>query len=538
MATPTPAQLSRIYERTFPGIHHASQKLLPSLSIACADRGFNRDDLELVLAKSKRFIHSDSELRDFTSKLAGDINLAHVIRWAPAGALPEKYSEFSSPDSRAELVCKTALHELDIPESEWGTLRQRSAWLGAHRELARMIASPGYIRQPDVKELLDSSYHDSHYEFYDRQVENARTRFDLNQLGVATSTWIRAPFERAYNAHFQQIKRLKSEADASAHAEFYRLVDGLLNTRATHLDSQKVNAVFNRAGISLDKSTLQTHIKEACEYFKNPADTAEIPEKYLLPQKSMNEILKEFIVFLQRRGERISSRRESASSGFQHNLDQLVALQRVLAPRDLAVSMRPEPSGRSELAKYIIKKESKNPVTFLTGGNDSGVCDATTERENYRRPYLAVKYNYQEAALFKVPRSKKSGFPRRFGQIRMYAATTKDEEGREVPTLLVNSIDLEAEERKNLYLYRTAIDYAKDLAKQCGFKRLYLGKHADMAVGPFEKHHLFSDLKPVEQEISLVDHFETRKAFSDFFGGGDAYTQKHGRASLYEVPLA
>jgi hypothetical protein len=260
-----------------------------------------------------------------------------------------------------------------------------------------------------------------------------------------------------------------------------------------------------------------------------------IAGRHSLTPEQINSILLELVGKAQNRLLRENDRPDKAKSTLLDQLEKrLVAFQRSFSPHDNAVSLRPPsrmPTGGE--IRIIIKKEDKNPVTFLTGGNDSGVCDSTMDKQGLRRPQLALKYNYQEHGIFRQTGDRA---PRRFGQIRTYAA--KDAGGR--PVLIVNSIDLEAEERQNPHMYQLALDYVAEFAVASNFSRVLVGRHPDMALVPFESDPTFRELFGMGQtseHIQLIDHFDEKMGFQDIFGGERNYAQKEGKADFYELFL-
>ncbi len=507
-------------------------KSLNKLARAFVSRGV-RSPPKALFEKAARFIHTPSELSAFADLLSSDLNLAHVLIHAPTSVLPPAFHHFKNEHDRSVLIAKTALHRIGIPQHEWDAVEHHGQWVDSARELARLVASDAYLDHPEVKALLSESFRRRHHEAYETHPANVSVKEDLHSMDVHYGIWLREPFVQYYRAGSADVRDLKHQGHYAALSEFYSLVR---YARSLNLVRDKdLRKLFHtRAGRSFESQGIVRFIEEGMNHYRtHPERTCASDLK--LSETEMNRILLNLINRVQRKISRHVQSLGMTTPSLSHLEVKLVALQRVLAPHDTSLSLREsgEPMRGDEPIRYMIKKESKDPVTFLTAGNDSGVCDSTKDRQGFRRAHLACKYGYQEGGIFKTsPRGL-----RRFGQVRMYAA--RDENGQS--TLIVNSIDLEAEERRNLFLYRKALEYARDFAKKCNFKRLLVGIHADMAIGPFDDHPIFAPLalkRVGNQYVELIDHFPSSQAFSDIFGGGNDLHQTEGRADFYEIDLS
>jgi len=448
------------------------------------------------------------------------LNLAHVLAKADVSALPSTLEQFVDPSARSRLAAQVVLRQINFPRSELHRLEHNSKWFSAGRELSRLVASGNYLQAKGesgdlIRALLVSSLKGEPYALHTTSEYNSQVVEVLKQKGVLTEPWLHSSWNVELDRKGHQVEADKRAASDLASSQFYSLMSSVLS-RSFALPPRSLASIFRRhLAIDLQPGSLRDFVSS----------------RKVIPDIKMNGILWDVIAELQQSREQLESGKDFERAKLVDDvMDGLVSLQRVLAPHDSAVSLSEPPEQSKESpVRYLFKREDKDAVTFLTGGNDSGVCDSTMDRQGFHRPHLAIKHSYQELGMYK--RHKAS--LRRFGQTRLYAAL----DASELPTLIINSIDLESEERKNLNLYRWAIDHSAKIARQCKFRRLLIGRHGDMAISPFENHALFKDLRPVEAHVSLIDPFPDHMAFSDVFGGGASYGQKAGVANFYELDL-
>lgn len=503
---------------------------MSALASALYDRKIKSRDFRQVLSKAQSFVTKPSELRTFLGMLAGDVNLVHSLQHTPAAAVPRSFTEFSDESARAKWISKAVLSRIGVPQSDWHLANSHGTWADASRELPRYLASHDYLDNERIQTLLKDSFYNRHHA-YANLPQNNRARQDLLESGVHYSVWLSEPFKRLYDSRLDQVKASEGVAREEALKNFFSLARQF--QRVVPDGSHKLaSALSAGTGQKFDAASAKALVASG-ESFASRGTP--LPPSARFSTEQLNPVLLGMISKVQTNLLTRSDPRITPAGALKelNELDSnLVALQRVVAPHDEALTLREGSTIRQPEVSYSIAKQKKDPVFFLTGGNDSGVCDSTMDKARFRRADLALKTTYQEAAIFRHFKSRPA---RRIGQVRMYAG--KDSEGR--PTLLVNSIDLEAEARLNLGLYRTAVDYVRDYARACNFQRVLIGRHADMALKPFENHDLFSDLKRVEEHVSLIDHFPEKQGFHDFFtdSSGPNYEKKSGRAQFYEVPL-
>ncbi len=490
--------------------------------------------------------------RDFQyvmDAFSSNVNLIHVIHKAPED-LPElqvPLRDLFSQNSEAmdHLGIKTLLHHVGMPGDLQRDPHRQRTWLLHARQARRILASPDDFFDPEVKFQLRLSYgHDIKDYFASstaaRYLERWMTLHNLNE-----SEWLRPTFSKTYDAEAHEQRSMDVEAQYSLHKSFY---DSLYRLHATRtIDNPKLLKHFFRTVAENDPSKSELpadFIVQAHQWYKTHDWTDPGSDRFKLSRDAMNKVL----LYAHQKMQRCIVSREhrvgSVPEVYTEFHDHIVALQRMVAGYDHSVSLTTGRTPESEVVRrvqYNIEPSDKDPIHFYTGGNDTGVCDSTAGPQRGTLKDSALNPSVQFHEIFRVDAR---GRRNRIGQIRMYMGEISKGAGhRLVPAILVNSIDLEAEERDNLLLYRRAVDYVKEFAQRVGVTELRLGRHGDQHLMVFEESGKFPDLRPVQENIRLKHFFDARrvKPFSDFFRGASystaTYHHAEGMANLYHVAL-
>ena len=413
------------------------------------------------------------------------------------------------------------------PEDQrWAAQHQK--WIQNGHEARRLLASEQFIANKDVQHSLQQSFRSTYRAYNHGLPFNLKTRERLVELGVDPANWVGERFRRRYLVTQGQLRQVDEPAERGIHQSFYGALVQLLNSSFSR--KNVLGPLKNLTGLEHSHDVFD-EINARNKYFHEEPHEPPSRKHRIDPQK-MYQYLSQIIPKIQRHAEKLHNQREPEDLELINALDDLVAIHRVLAPNDPTATLSDETS-KDELKKaktveYEIVKSSKDPIHFFTGGNESGVCDSTTEPQNFKTVFTAKNYAIQHADIFRRIKQGNDVRKKRIGQIRYYVGI-KDEK----PILLINSIDLEAAERSNLNIYRMAIEYSKGFRKVHGFTELWLGRHGDMHLRPFEHLEMFSDLKPAEEQFEILHKFPAEEAFSDFFHEG--YEQTRGKAKVYKV---
>lgn len=514
----------------FPEYAEQEKPKIDSLITMAYSREIPAKLIRSTLEKLRPHVNSAKAFRTLLTTLAADGNLFHLYHQAPPEAVA-RHPAFYRPEDVDQLAVETLAHDVGIPIEKVAREGGHPVWLQHANEVRRLLACPAFLRRPATQALLRHSFNRTHLDHYDSRPSNERVLRELQALGVSRATWLLERFPKQYTDRLGEIKHLNEEASVQAHRTFYGQLASILRGRKNQLIDKNEVAKSLRAHTEIPFRDLHAAMDFVIEGEKAAAGAKRLEQlgEHALREEEMNRVLLAIIGKMQRKmqgDERIVETGER-----EREIEtQLVALQRTVAPFDPTVSLSNLASApKISPVKYEIGKSNKDPIHFLTGGNDSGVCDATTEPKAEFRPLLAHKYGYQEAEIFR--RSKRGR--KRIGQMRMYAAT--DQEGK--PILLINSIDLEAEQRKNLSVYRHCLEYAHDLGQAAGFSRVLLGRHADNHLLPYKEHPIFEGILHEKREhVRLIDHDPEHERFSDFFDDRRIHEQQ-GTIRAYEVRL-
>lgn len=494
-------------------------------------------------------IRGIKDLQQVLDIFSANVNLVHVIHKAPE-SLPELQASLrdlfvqNSP-VMDHLGIKTLLHRAGLLEQFQVDPDIQQTWLRHARQVRRLLASPDDFFDDEVKRQLRFSYSGDINDYYSRSsaTKYLKRWMALNHLN--STEWLTPSFQKTYDAEVQEQRFLDYDAQHFLHRSFYDAIFKLHNTRT--LDNQDLRRFFFRTVTESDpsKSDLPPDfIVQAYNWFQAHEQPGPDGERFRLSHEAMNKVLRyahqkmqKYIIARERRG-------GSAPDPYKDFHDRIVALQRTVAGYDHAVSLTTARLSESEVlrrVRYSIEPSDKDPIHFYTGGNDTGVCDSTAGPQRGTLKDTAVNPSMQFHEIFRVD---SKGRRSRIGQIRMYLGEINKGSGRRsAPAILVNSIDLEAEERDNLLLYRRAVDYVKEFAQRVGVSEVRLGRHGDQHLMVFENSGKFPDLEPVQEQIRLTHFFNPSrvKPFSDFFRGSSyesgVYSESRGLANLYEVAL-
>ncbi len=481
---------------------------------------------------------SEKSAKTVLNVLRSDPNNIYVFASLPSSV---PLTIHSLQGRQLDFLALTALaSKIGIPETRWSEVETHERWRQNANEARRILASPDFLKNAEVQKLLRYSFDQTHLDYFSKLPENQKVRDELRGLGVAHSIWLSEGTPQTYDKEVGRIPRLRREAVLQLHQHFYSVVKRAVDETRFDKDREKILKNFariiapNLKQLARSGKPFET-VADAVQFVNDGFNRVSQREnrialgRFEVQEGALNEFLLYLIGHLQRQMR--TDVRRSTHPVLAELEAEAVNLQRNLAPVDPRISLLPSEKPHSlHPVRYKIFKPQKDPIHFFTGGNDSGVCDSTTDTRADLRPALLKKYGMQEAEIHRVNRD---GTTKRIGQIRMYAA--KDAENR--PVLLVNSIDLEREERNNLFLYKRAIEYAERFRRQSHFYRLLLGQHADQHIMTYSTHPEFLDtLFPTEERVTLIDHGPSSERFSDFFGPGNIH-DKEGVIKVYEVNL-
>ena len=498
-------------------------------------RGIRPLDLKAAFEKLKGRVNSSGDVRTLLNFFASDVNNVHMIK-----AISGMDSEGVSAEERifGDMNLQRIVRDAPVIASQvlaWrlglrkpehiAWARDQTKWHTYANEAKRLLASGKFLDNPDAREGLIASFRYLYRERFREYPENLVASEKMRELGIPVTTWLNERLPVRYTIARGEIERVDELAEAGIHSRFYRTINRLVGNRG--FDSSKVVGPLKNLFRLEHSVEVRGKIRDAAEHFNHHTYFTH-DRKYELNLADMNGYLLGLIEKLKRHIEK----HNIIDSPLADIRDELVALQRVIAPHDASVSLDAGPTlGRLEgkSVRYFIQKSSKDPIHFYTAGNDSGVCDATNEPKADKAPLNARNYAVQYADIYRLFREEGAEKRKRIGQIRYYVGIHNEK-----PVLLINSIDLESEERSNLRLYRMAIDYSKRFAGVHGFSDLWLGKHGDQHIRPFDHLKMFSDLQPAEEHFEVLHTFPQEHAFSDFFG---EYETTKGKAKVYKVDM-
>ncbi len=503
-----------------------------------------------AVEKLKRAGHINrfADLRRVFTTFSSNLNLIHVLASAPEHEpeLQTPLHELLAPNSHdmEVLSVKALMGRVSLSDAFYQHPESQGTWLTHARQARRILASPDDFLSPEVKQQLQLSFRNDFQTYVANSPATKKLRGWMTLHGLNASQWLSSDFHSSFSAKPSEQRELDVEAEHLLHQRFYEMFFKLHHTHA--VDNSKLRRMFFRAVGQYDasKSDLPSDfIVKANEWFRTHDSISPNDAHFLLPRKAMDDVL----LYMTREMRRYIERSEEhsyVSDKFKDFHDQVVALQRTVAGYDHAISLT---TGRnvelapSRTAQYEIHASDKDPIHFYTGGNDSGVCDSTAGPQRATLKDSAINPSMQFHEIFRVdPQGRRT----RIGQIRIYMGEVRKPNRRWAPAMLVNSIDLEAEERDNLLLYRRAVDHVKHFAQRVGVDNVFLGRHGDQHLMVFEKSGNFPDLKEAEHTTRLTHFFTPNSGvlpFSDFFRGftnrGSDYKDQSGLANLYHVAM-
>lgn len=478
------------------------QRAVNHLSVGCMQREVPFPTVHDTLKKLYNYgkITSREDLLRTFRNLASDLNMVHVLKSAPGYVLKRfgNNAALFEENGKNLLGLQTLMHYLGLRDEEvQASVANHAAWMKHAREARRLLASPVFILRNDViRQLLQRSFDRTYGEYYSSLPGNQRVKVWLRRRHLRAGTWLQLPFERRYDEQLAEVRAMDAESKT---AVFQRLYLSLHRLSQLGLSRNRLGSLFARFRqlAPLEGETPADFLDAGFEHFVVKGKGIRSGSRFKLDDAKMSGLLSSLIVEIHRFEHKAEQKKEPVLQELVDIKDEMVALQRMLAEYDprigLTTLQRPvnlPGQGRA----YLIKKSDKDPIHYLTGGNDTGVCDATTEPKALTLKDTARNSAYQVHEIFRVDGR---GNEKRIGQIRLYLGS--DEKGK--PVILCNSIDLEAEERQNLLLYRRAVDYVREYASRVGVRRLLLGRHADMHLHPFENTRHFQDMEKISEKI-------------------------------------
>ncbi len=568
MATPSQQYANHLLalgEKLFPGVKEVEfrgvveplslrlflEKSADKLSRQCTGpRAVAYRTVREAIEKLQRVGHLSrpQHFRDVMDAFSANMNLIHVIHHAP-----EHLEELQWPlrdllaqnsDAMDRLSVNTLAYRVGVREELRHNPRSLRIWLQHAAQVRRLLASPDDLFDEETKFQLRLSYAGDIREYFDSSNATRQVRRWLALHHLNADQWLRPTSGKTYDAEVRERKSFDEEAEHVLNKHFYDSLYRLHNTRT--LDNRKLLDHFFRS-VTLHDSTKanlpRDFIVRAHQWYQDHDRPHPDDAEFHIPRAAMDDVLSYAVEKMRNHILRTERGNDARIGGpYKDFHDSFVALQRTVSGYDHAVSLTTARAQEGDVVRrvqYSIEPSDKDPIHFYTGGNDTGVCDSTAGPQRSTLKETAMNPSMQFHEIFRID---SRGRRKRIGQIRLYLGEIKKGKTRHVPALLVNSIDLEAEERDNLLLYRRAVDYVKEFAQRVGIDNVRLGRHGDQHLMVFEKSGNFPDLSPVTEHVRLKHFFGNKiRPFSDFFRGQSydvsTYHDREGTANLYHVAL-
>lgn len=348
-------------------------------------------------------------------------------------------------------------------------------------QMTKLISNLRFIRNnAEIRILIKHGLENTFQQYYDSLEENKKAIQKMKELGINTDVYVyhRGVEEKVYKVTPNSIERLETGKE-QINNKFHDVV--------MQLFANPKGKVFNRPG-KVFAEAMQIQDFDAMDFPVGEdrvellmANTKSDDETWL---KGALSVLEKYLKTSGNEGSAVvDEMKEEAKAALFH-------IQEILSP------IKPKKGGELII---VVKMNDKNPLTFLTEGNDSGCCVAFNGVMSWTLPEYASNVTIQ-AVDISVRKEEKDD---RIGQGWLIAGKKL-----RIPTLIIDSKNVTSAYCDINGIYDAALDYVTDFAEKSAFRSSVMGTRYNDAF-----HYAEKKFKKVRMKIEMIH--SSREIYSD-----------------------